>query len=255
MLLTLALRLTELTRMEKTKVLVVEDEILIADTICDFLKDKGYSVLEPVVSFEEAISSIHENRPDIILLDIQLRGAKSGIQLAKELEEHFLIPFVFLTSNSDSKTLSEAIETNPSGFLTKPFNEDQLFAAIEIASRKKIVSEAVRKEIVKNIYVNVGNEFIKVVFDDILFLKSDNVYVELHLKDGTRVVTRSTLLKIAALLNNDFLRVQRSYIVNTNNVDRVGRNLVTVGTFEIPVGEKFKKKMNKNFKTNANISK
>jgi DNA-binding LytR/AlgR family response regulator len=241
--------------MEKTKILVVEDEILIADTICHFLEGKGYNVFEPVVSFEEAISSIHEDRPDIILLDIQLRGAKSGIQLAVELEKHFLIPFIFLTSNSDSQTLSEAIETNPSAFLTKPFNKDQLFAAIEIASRNKPVSDAERKQIIENIYVNVGNEFIKVVFEDILFLKSDNVYVELHLKDGTRIVTRSTLLKISALLNDDFLRIQRSYIVNTNNVDRVGRNLVTIGSVEIPVGEKFKKKMNKNFKLNANISK
>ena len=238
----------------KTKVLVVEDEILIADSICHFLELNGYSVLEPVVSFDEAISSIQESRPDIVILDIQLRGSKSGIELAKELDNHFLIPFIFLTSNSDSTTLNEAIDTTPSGFLTKPFVNDQLFAAIEIASRKKQFSQAERKQIVKNIYVNCGKEFIKIIFDDILFLKSDNVYVEIHLKDGNRIVTRSTLLKISSLLNDDFLRVHRSYIVNTNNIDRIGKHVVTLGAFEIPIGDKFKKTMNTNFKSNANIS-
>ena len=106
----------------------------------------------------------------------------------------------------------------------------------------------------ENIYLQDGKEYVKVLFNDILFLKSDNVYIEVHLKDGTRIITRSTLSKLSKSLSSDFFQIHRSYIVNTNNVDRVGKSVVTIGDIEIPVGEKYKKSMNMYFKANANVS-
>jgi len=183
-----------------------------------------------------------------------LRGKSTGIDLAKDLEQYFNIPFIYLTSNSDPKTLREAIDTNPSGFLTKPFNKDQLFAAIEIATKTHKLKTPQEKPILRSIYVNDGKEFVKILFDDILFLKSDNVYVELHLKNGNRTITRSTLSKIFNYLDNDFLQIHRSYIINVNQVNRVGTNKVIVGKTEIPVGNKYKTPMFENFKNNANVS-
>ncbi|GAK90001.1 sigma-54-dependent transcriptional regulator [Nonlabens ulvanivorans] len=70
--------------MEKVKIIVVEDEILIADNICDALEDLGYEVLEPAISYSEAVQRIEDEQPDIAILDIQLSGSKSGIDLAKK---------------------------------------------------------------------------------------------------------------------------------------------------------------------------
>jgi len=237
----------------KVKILVVEDEIIIADSICDFLVNKGFKVFEPVVSFDEAISSIIKNKPDVVLLDIRLRGSLTGIDLAKELNEHFKIPFIFLTSNSDDKTLNSAINTSPSAFLIKPLNSIQIFAAIELA----VKNQPFKKEFsppVKYIYIHNGKEYIKALFDDILFLKSDNVYIEVHLKNDNRIITRSSMSKFLKFLSLDFLQVHRSYIVNTNNLDKVGKSTVTICENEIPIGEKYKKALNENFKSNVNVT-
>ena len=75
--------------MSKINVLVVEDEIVIADDICDILSDLGYETLEPAINYSEAIASIEENKPDLAILDIQLAGSKDGIDLAWKIKEEY----------------------------------------------------------------------------------------------------------------------------------------------------------------------
>lgn len=239
----------------KTRVLVVEDEIIVADSICQYLEDKGYDTCEPAISYAEAVKRIKDYKPEVIILDINLKGKYTGIDLARELKENSDTPFIFLTSNSEGNLFSDALANNPSCFLTKPFNNHQIFAAIELALLKKRNSDSESSSVESNIYLYDGKEYVKTHFNDILFLKSDNVYVEVYLKDGNRIITRSTLNKMINTLNSDFLQVHRSYIVNTNNVDKVGKNIVTISSYEIPIGEKFKSAMNLNFKTFANTSK
>ena len=84
--------------MEKKKVLVVEDEIIIADNICDSLIDLGYEVTEPAINYTEAILIIEKEKPDIAILDIHLSGKKTGIDIAKKINENYNFPFIFLTS-------------------------------------------------------------------------------------------------------------------------------------------------------------
>lgn len=118
--------------MGKVKIQVVEDEIVIADNICTILEKLGYDVLEPVINYSEAITQLEEERPDLCLLDIQLAGNKDGIDLAWKIKEDFNIPFIFLTSNADPRTVGRAKELAPPAYLVKPFNKDDLYTSIEI---------------------------------------------------------------------------------------------------------------------------
>ncbi|MEO0528079.1 MAG: response regulator, partial [Bacteroidota bacterium] len=114
-------------------VLIVEDERLISKDLHDCLYELGYGNSTIVDSYRAAIESIEKKQPDIALLDISLRGQKSGIDIAKYLMRTDTVPFIYITSYTDKKTLQEAKSTRPSGYLVKPFRKEDIFAAIEIA--------------------------------------------------------------------------------------------------------------------------
>lgn len=119
--------------MIEVKVLIVEDEPLIAEDIATALKSNDFSVSGIVYSKEDALQALKNNQPDIVLLDINLRGGEEGIEIAKFINENYFIPFVFLTSYSDKQTINHAKGTEPAGYVVKPFNEAGLYATLEIA--------------------------------------------------------------------------------------------------------------------------
>ena len=119
--------------MSDIKIGIVADEVIIADTIATTLEEIGYNTTEPCLSYTQALTMLEEESPNLVLLDIQLAGRKSGIDVAKLINEKHNIPFIFLTSNADSKTLEEAKKVKANAFLVKPFNKADLFTSIEIA--------------------------------------------------------------------------------------------------------------------------
>jgi DNA-binding NarL/FixJ family response regulator len=119
--------------MEKIKVGIVEDEMIISDTICLALKKLDYTPCAPAYSFETAVQMIEKEKPNIVLLDINLNEALDGIDLAHYINTNFALPIIYLTANSDKATIERCKATLPNAFLIKPFNNDELFSAIEIA--------------------------------------------------------------------------------------------------------------------------
>lgn len=118
------------------KILVVEDEIIIAEGIQRKLKTMGYDVPVIVSSGEEAIKKIKENIPDLILMDIVIHGKMDGIETAGQIHSLFDIPIVYLTAYADERTLDRAKITEPFGYLIKPFKERELHVTIEVALYK-----------------------------------------------------------------------------------------------------------------------
>ncbi|SHN42385.1 sigma 54-interacting response regulator [Chitinophaga sp. CF418] len=114
------------------KVLIVEDEFIVASNLQQVLQRSGYEVSGIAASVEEAEESLKRNRPDIVLLDIRLQGERSGIDIARKLKsEH--IAFVYLSANSNQKVLEEAKMTYPDGFLVKPYRKKDLLIMLDIA--------------------------------------------------------------------------------------------------------------------------
>jgi DNA-binding NarL/FixJ family response regulator len=119
--------------MNDIKVLIIEDEPLIAEDIAACLRRCDYRVTGIVYSAEDALPELARNPPDIAMIDINLNGGQEGISIANAINERFYIPFVYLTSCSDRKTLELAKHTGPSGYIVKPFTEAGLCATLEVA--------------------------------------------------------------------------------------------------------------------------
>ncbi len=122
--------------MSKAKILVVEDEIIIARDVQRSLENLGYVVPAIVSSGEEAIRKADETRPDLVLMGIMLKGEMNGVRAAEQIRARFDIPVVYLTAYADEKTLQCAKVTKPFGYVLKPFEERELLAAIEMALHK-----------------------------------------------------------------------------------------------------------------------
>jgi PAS domain S-box-containing protein len=123
--------------MAALKIMIVEDEIIVAKDIQRILKKLGYEAFDPFANGKKALDSIEKLNPDIILLDINLKSSEiDGIQIAEQIHQHYQIPFIFLTAFSDKTTLERAKLTEPYGYIIKPFEEDDIRTAIEIAFYK-----------------------------------------------------------------------------------------------------------------------
>lgn len=234
--------------MHKTKILVVEDEIIIADNICDTLKDLGYHVLEPAINFTEAIETIENNMPDIAILDVQLSGKKTGIDLAKFILENYKLPFIFLTSNSDIVTLNEAKKVTPSAYLVKPFSKRELYTSIEVALYNYRQSPILTKEKEDSIlqdalFLKVKGVYQKIMLNDILYIKSEHVYLELFLRNNKSLLVRATFNDIKSKLTKNFIRVHRSFIVNSIYLTQIENGIIRINDKVIPVGKKYRQEI------------
>ena len=125
--------------MSKGTILLVEDDNIIAKVISWRLEKLGYSLCGRASSCAEAMDLLRQNVPDLILMDINLKGETDGIETAKMIKKRIHIPVIYLTSHSDDETLARAKETYPEGFITKPFNDNDLKVAIELALASSMI--------------------------------------------------------------------------------------------------------------------
>ncbi|HHV25176.1 MAG TPA: response regulator [Methanosarcina sp.] len=119
--------------MTEGRILIVEDEHIVAMGIKRMLKSLGYTVTGVASSGEDAISKAESTFPDVVLMDIMLKGDMDGVEAAREIRDKFDVPVVYLTAYSDSKILERAKRTEPFGYIIKPFDEKDLHSSIEVA--------------------------------------------------------------------------------------------------------------------------
>jgi len=129
---------SELREMRKGKILIVEDEVIIALDLKKTLKDLGYSLVGTVTSGEEAVKAAGKMHPDLILMDIKLQGHINGLEAGKKIQDKFNIPVIYITAYSDKKTFGLIKKTNSSFFhITKPFINEEICAVVEKVLAKK----------------------------------------------------------------------------------------------------------------------
>jgi len=140
--------------MSKQRVLVVEDEIIIAMDISNSLKSMGYEVPAIASSGEKALEKVAEFQPDLVLMDIILKGKMDGVETAEKIKTSFNIPVVYLTAHSDVSTLNRAKATGPFGYVVKPFEMRDLHTTVDIAIARAKASEEMRKAMEKEKELN-----------------------------------------------------------------------------------------------------
>ena len=122
--------------MDRERIMVVEDEWVVADHLCRNLKDLGYTVCSTASTGDEAIRMVETDRPDLILMDIVLKGEMDGIEAADRISLRFDIPIIYLTAYSNHGYIERAKHTRPFGYMVKPFKEQELYSNIEMALHK-----------------------------------------------------------------------------------------------------------------------
>jgi CheY-like chemotaxis protein len=115
----------------KGNIMIVEDEGVVSIDIRNMLKKAGYNIAAVAFHGEEAVMKAEQSNPDLVLMDIGLKGEIDGIEAAKRIRNRFKIPVVFLTGFADDATVAKAQEVNPSGFIIKPINEEELNQTLE----------------------------------------------------------------------------------------------------------------------------
>ena len=131
--------------MRKAKILIVEDEAVVAENLEMVIDDGGYDVVGRADNADDAVTAASELKPDLILMDIILRGQKNGIDASYEIKEKLDIPVIFLTAYSDFKLVDRAKSTEPYAYIVKPFQEGELFASIEMALYKSQIERRLRE--------------------------------------------------------------------------------------------------------------
>ncbi len=229
------------------KILVVEDEMIIAAKISMQLTSLGYEVTGILPRGEQAIQHVKENKPDIILLDINLKGELDGIETARQVQQFADIPIIYLTANSDEATFNRAKPTKPYAFITKPFKQLDLQRAIELTiSRMAEIDTGINNEnttgdeqpfvLSDRIFVRYKEKMIKIMLADILYMEADRNYS--HIFTSSREYVLSITLKnIEEKMSMQlFMRIHRSYLINITHVDEVAENYVMIAQKNVPLG-------------------
>lgn len=239
---------------EAIKILIVEDNVIIADDIQSQLEEIGYNIVDNVIDYEQAVNALKTNKVDLVLIDIILASEKTGIDLGKFIRKNYNIPFIFVTSNSDRATVEKAKDVQPNGYLVKPFEQQDLYTSIEIAisnfnydtpdadkpeaqENDKIISNAVLKN---SIFVKKQHLYYRIQFDDIQFIKADNVYLEINTEEKKYLVRSALKDYIEKLPSHQFYRAHKSYIVNLDHIQAINSKDIMINGELIPISKEFK---------------
>ena len=223
--------------MDNKKILIVEDEPIIASDIELTLQSMGYNVVAVEDNAEDALLSIAEYLPDLILLDINIEGDTDGIMLAEDINANFSIPFVFLTSNADKLTINRVKRTHPAGFIVKPFNDKDLQSNIEIALFAKKESEP--QGTINDFFVKDGNSLVKINVSDILFIRADDNYSRIFTIKKNYLLSKTLKSLEGKLPKEKFMRVHRSYIVNLNTIEKIKENTIFIHKHSLPISRSY----------------
>ena len=211
------------------KILIVEDEILISDYIFKTLKASGFTNLDTANDIEEATYKMNKLNPEILLMDININGKHSGIELAKQRNEDTIV--IFITAQNDEATIQKAIETNPLSYLTKPIKKTDILAAIQLANFKTKPKQLIIKD---------GFEEIILSLDDLLFIKSDRNYIDIY-TSSKKISLRESLEKFYEKLDKkQFLRIHRSILINRDKISKKTASSVFINNVELPISRKYK---------------
>ena len=232
--------------------MIVEDEAAIAMDIRMRVEAMGFYVPKVISKPHLVIGAVEKLQPQVVLMDIHLKGEDHGIELAEEIIINHDTPVIYLTAFIDQRTFSKAIQTSPYGYISKPFKDADLRSAIEIAlnqhrmlARVKSSGEKVfvpqSDRFKQSLFLKDGSGYLNIHLDEILWIRADDNY--------SRIVTNERESMVNILLGDleaklspvDFVRIHRSYIVSLAKVDKVSGDQVIIGPHELPLSKSYKK--------------
>ncbi len=230
--------------MQKVKILLVEDDVIIGANLEAELEELGYVVTGNHTNSKEAITSFKEDEPDLLFLDIDLENSElDGIQIAEELNKISPKPIIYLTSFTDEATVKRAQKTKPANFLVKPSTKSQKKMAIELAISNFFNNIPAKVENPTSVhtenpgyvflynnffFVKHRGQFVRVDIDDILWVKADGGSVEI-ITNKSKIITFANLSSFCRQVEHpNLIRIHRSYVINKHKVIALNNGSVVI---------------------------
>lgn len=211
----------------KLNILIVEDDFSFGLELKMLLEEMGYEVQNTIDNAEEAYDFIYVHRPDLILMDINLSGEMSGIELGQRILS-FNIPIIYITSFNDERAFKAAQASNMIAYLVKPMNKYTLQSTIAHALQgayKKVKEQIEDTEnlFTKNyFFVRVAGIYKKIYIPDIHYIQSYDNYCDIYTLESKPYTVRITISTLESnLSSSEFLRVHKRYIVQLNKIDSI----------------------------------
>lgn len=229
------------------RIYLVEDEIIAREALKECLLSFGYEVCGAQSTAVKAFDEIQQLQPDLIFLDIHLKGEQNGIWLGAQLQ----VPFIYLTAFNDAKTIEEAAHTKPAAYLIKPFQHQQVFAAVSVAMSLFEKSEPQASEEVNDLnnHYNLHGELVikdgythyKIQWQSILYIKTIDKYIYVHTAEKRYVLRTSLTQFLEEYQLRQFIRIHKSYAVNKQHVLSFTADHVKLTQEELPLSRAYKK--------------
>ena len=224
-------------------ILIVEDELLIAEDIKTTVEELGHNIVAVVVRADKAIEILNTQKVDLILLDITIKGDVNGIDLAEIVNQQFKVPFIYLTSHADPKTVNEAIKTAPQGYVVKPYSNSDLYTSIALAfenEKKEAITFSADTDR-DHFFLKIEGLYQKLFHKDIVYFRAAGNYIEVHQTDKKYLV-RKTFKKISELIPASvFVQTHKSYILNKQKITSFNAKHVYIDQQEFLLGRTFAK--------------
>lgn len=215
------------------KILIVEDEILIASLLQNYIENNNYKCCGIAIDFDEAIAILENKTVDLVLLDITIFGKKNGIDIGHYINKNYNIPFIYLTSHSDTNTLKSLMETNPIAYLSKPFKEIDVVTSLNLYFSNKKVDDSVFN-------LTIGKTIYNIKLNELIYAESDHVYTNLYFKDK-KLLVRKSLTKLTKVLpENTLIRISRSIAVNSKLIHKINKNTLEINGMTFKLSESYK---------------
>ncbi len=240
------------------KILIVEDEMVIGANISLQLSSLGYEVTGILPRGEEALLHTKENKPDLVLLDINLKGELDGIETGSLIQKEYKTPIIYLTANTDEDHFNRAKQTNPYAFISKPFKKLDLQRAIELTinqvqneqgSKQEEIAASSHFILSDSIFVRHHEKMVKVIIQDILYIEAERNYCRIYSKDKEYLLVITLKDMDHRLPSKHFLRIHRSYIINIAQVKEVANSHVVIEKKAIPVSKGLRQELLKRLQT------
>ncbi|MEA5427963.1 response regulator [Arcicella lustrica] len=252
---------------DKIRILIVEDEGIVALELQESLEQEGFEVVAVADNAIDAIAIIKKEDIDLILLDIHIKGELDGIQTAIRINQLKNLPIIYLTAYADSETFERAKATKPSAYLIKPFRINDLRRAIDLAlfhfvnqttpTEVKEKTPEKRRNIEQDsilhfnnaIFIKQNYKYNKINVEDIQYLKADGNYTYIQTVEKRHIIKYSLQNIIDILSTDKLVRVHRSFAINMSQLTSFNENQLFLGQEEIPIGRNYKEAFLQLFKS------
>ena len=240
-------------------VLVIEDEETWMQQIRYHLDQFGYKVVAAAQTVEAALPAISDNNFDIALLDINLNGKNSGIELGRLISQTLKKPFIFITSSIHDGIIDETAAAHPSAFLTKPFNPATLYISIQSALHHFSAGQPAlpaKNTLVSanSFFVKMGNKYVRIDWEDVVCLRSETNYTNIITSDNSTYMIRSSLQRtmqhiVPQGLKNNFVQINRAEVLHIKYIEKIVEDEAIVKGHSYSITESYMK----NLKQQLNI--